>query len=304
MVPKSRPVAYIVPTSKRIKHENNTHTQINALQLITMIKENLALQDQLMSFLWYFPYDGRQHIFKTISPRAHKRFQEMRKFDTEKGRSLKPFDERKCIFVHIPKCAGVSISKSLLGNLGGGHLRIPHYELIFSKREFEDYFKFTFVRNPWDRLLSAFLFLKKGGANKLDKAWADEHLSCFEDFHAFVTTWVNRRNVNTWKHFVPQYKFVCEPGTQTPKVDFIGYFEHIGDDFTYIQKKLGINSNLQHLNKTGGGKREYKEYYTDTTREIVADVYEEDIRIFRYDFDNTFKANITDAGSLTAIPRQ
>jgi hypothetical protein len=252
-----------------------------------MIKNNLALQETMMSILWHFPHDSRQLIFKTISPRAHKRFQEMRKIDTE-GRSLKPFDEQKCIFVHITKCAGVSISKSLLGNLGGGHLRIPHYQLIFSKREFEDYFKFTFVRNPWDRLVSAFLFLKKGGVNKVDKVWAAENLSHFEDFHTFVTEWVNRKNVNTWKHFVPQYKFVCEPGDLTPKVDFIGHFERLGNDFTYIQKRLGINTALQHLNKTAGSKRDYKEYYTQATKEIVAHVYEEDIRIFGYDFENAF----------------
>jgi hypothetical protein len=241
-----------------------------------------------MSILWLFPYDSRQVLFRTLSPRAHKHFQEMRKIDTEKGRSLKPFDEQKSIFVHITKCAGISISMSLFGNLGGAHLRVPHYELIFSKLEFEDYFKFTFVRNPWDRLVSAFLFLKKGGANKVDKAWTEENLSRFEDFNTFVTVWVNRKNVNTWKHFVPQYKFVCEPGDQTPKVDFTGYFERLEDDFKYIQKRLGDNSSLQHLNRTQGERKDYKEYYTQTTKEIVADVYEEDIRIFGYDFENGF----------------
>jgi len=248
----------------------------------------LALQEAMMSVLWAFPYDSRQLVFRTLSPGAYKHFQEMRKFDTENGRSLKPFDEQKCIFVHITKCAGISISKSLFGNLGGAHLRIPHYELIFSKHEFEDYFKFTFVRNPWDRLVSAFLFLKKGGANKVDKSWADENLSQFADFHIFVKEWVNRKNINTWKHFVPQYKFLCEPGSQTPKIDFIGYFEHLEDDYACIKKRLGASSNLQHLNKTGGNRRDYKEYYTQATKEIVADVYEEDIRIFGYDFENNF----------------
>jgi hypothetical protein len=248
-----------------------------------MLKENLALQEKMLALLWRFPYKSRQVLFRTLAPWAHKRFQGMRKIDTEKGRSLKPFDEQKCIFVHITKCAGISISRSLFGNLGGAHLRIPHYELIFSQHEFETYFKFTFVRNPWDRLVSAFLFLKKGGANKQDKAWADENLSEFDDFHTFVTRWVNRRNVNSWKHFVPQYKFLCEPRSQTPKVDFIGYFERIEADFAYIQKRLGSNSNLQHLNKTSGRKRDYTEYYTQATSKIVADVYEEDIRLFRYD---------------------
>lgn len=253
---------------------------------IAMIKDNLALQEMMMSFLWLFPYESRQTLFRTLSPRAYRRFQAMR-HNTSEGRSLKAFDEQSCIFVHITKCAGVSVSKSLFGNLGGGHLRVPHYELIFSKREFENYFKFTFARNPWDRLVSAFLFLKKGGINKVDRVWSEQNLSHYNDFHTFVTEWVNRKNINTWKHFVPQYKFVCEPGDQTPKVDFIGHFERLENDFNYIQNKLGKTSNLQHLNKTGGTKRDYKEYYTEDTKKLVADVYKEDIRIFGYDFDNT-----------------
>lgn len=210
----------------------------------------------------------------------------MRNIETNKGRSLKPFDEQKCIFVHITKCAGVSISMSLFGNQGGGHLRIPHYQLIFSQSEFDRYYKFTFVRNPWDRLVSAFLFLKKGGTNKADRQWAQANLSQFEDFDSFVTGWVNRRNINRWKHFVPQYKFVCQPGSQTPNVDFIGYFEYLHEDFAQIQRKLDRHTSLEHLNKTEGANRDYRDYYTEATRKLVAEVYREDVNLFGYDFEN------------------
>lgn len=246
------------------------------------------MQDTVMSILWQFPYNTRQFLFRTLVPRVHKHFQDMRKTDTKIGRSLKPYDEQKCIFVHVPKCAGISISVSLFGNQGGAHLRIPHYQLIFSKREFEAYFKFTFVRNPWDRLVSAFLFLKKGGANRTDKLWAEEHLSRFGDFHTFVTDWVDQKNVNMMKHFVPQHKFICEPRSEIPSVDFIGRFERLHEDFSHIQIKLRSKSDLQYLNRTEGSKKDYRDYYTDATRKIVADVYQEDIRIFGYDFNNTF----------------
>ena len=239
-----------------------------------------------MSLLWRFPYDQRQKLFKAFSPMNYRRFQDMRRFETNRGRSLKPFDEHKCIFVHITKCAGISIATSLFGNLGGGHFRIPHYQLIFSQSEFTEYYKFTFVRNPWDRLVSAFLFLKKGGANKIDKQWAKENLSQYTDFNTFVTRWVNRKNVNKWKHFVPQYKFLCQPGSQTPVVDFIGHFECINEDFTNVQNRLNSHSNLQNLNKTEGIKKDYREYYTEAAKKIVADVYLEDIWILGYDFDN------------------
>ena len=87
---------------------------------------------------------------------------------------------------------------------------------------------------------------------------------------------------------MPQYKFLCQPGSRTPSVDFIGYFEFLNEDFTYVQKRLGCHSSPQHLNKTEGGKKDYREYYTETTRKIVTDVYQEDIHIFGYNFDNTF----------------
>jgi len=43
------------------------------------------------------------------------------------------------------------------------------------------------------------------------------------------------------------------------------------------------------LNKTGERKRDYREYYTKSTIEIVADVYQEDIRLFGYDFEDAYQ---------------
>ena len=120
----------------------------------------------------------------------------------------------------------------------------------------------------------------------MDRQWSAKHLSRFPDIDTFVSKWVNRKNVNSWKRFVPQYKVVCEPHSPTPKVDFVGYFECLNEDFAYIQQKVGSKSNLQHLNKTEGAKRDYRDYYTDVSRKIVEDVYTEDIRLFGYDFDN------------------
>ena len=251
-----------------------------------MLKDNLLLQEKMMSYLWLFPYDRRQTLFRTLSYKGYKHLQEMRKFETAKGRSLKSYDDHKCIFVHITKCAGISVAVSLFGNQGGGHLRIAHYQLIFDQDQFDKYYKFTFVRNPWDRLVSAFLFLKKGGANRGDREWAEKNLSQFRDFDTFVKGWVNRKNVNSWKHFVPQFKFLCQPGSLTPSVDYIGYFEYLNDDFRMVQNYLQIQSDLQHLNKTDGSKKKYTDYYTEATQKIVADVYREDIELFGYDFDS------------------
>ncbi|MBA2490567.1 MAG: hypothetical protein H0V34_02305 [Gammaproteobacteria bacterium] len=63
-------------------------------------------------------------------------------------RTLQPFDRYRCIYVHIPKTGGVSISTSLFGSTTGRHRTVAEYKQIFGERAFKDYFKFTFVRNP------------------------------------------------------------------------------------------------------------------------------------------------------------
>lgn len=210
----------------------------------------------------------------------------MRTIETNSKYSLKPFDEQRCIFVHIPRCAGVSICKTLFCNLAGGHMSIREYQIAFSKSEFNSYFKFTFVRNPWDRLVSAYFFLNEGGLNESDRKWAKENLSPYTDFDSFVKGWVNRENVHSWNHFCPQYTYIFTKGSTTPMLDFIGRFENLEKDFLYIQKRTGIDSKLLCLNRTEARNKDYKTYYTDATKQIVADVYRDDIEILGYNFDN------------------
>ena len=77
-----------------------------------------------------------------------------------------------------------------------------------------------------------------------------------------------------------QYKLLCEPRRQTPTVDFVGRFECLHEDFAHVQQRLGNHhSGLQHLNKTGAAKKDYREHYTQAARKLLADVYEEDIRL-------------------------
>jgi len=145
-------------------------------------------------------------IRRVVTRNYHqKNFVDLRNSEGEK--SLKPFDRHRCIFVHIPKTGGVSISKSLFGNLAGGHMTIERYKIIFTKDEFDQYFKFTFVRNPWDRLVSAFTFLKGGGMDERDERWAKMHLSEFDDFESFVKGWINERNIYSKNHFIPQFEY-------------------------------------------------------------------------------------------------
>ena len=128
-------------------------------------------------YLYFLPYNLRRGLYASLKHSKFNRLQYKRRVETEDGYTYKPYDDFQCIFVHIPKTAGMSICQSLFGNLAGGHATLADYQIIFAKHEFDNYFKFSFVRNPWDRVYSAYNFLKKGGATDFDRQWAMPMLS-------------------------------------------------------------------------------------------------------------------------------
>jgi hypothetical protein len=215
-----------------------------------------------------------------------RRLQEQRKTENEEGFTFREFDQLKCIFVHIPKCAGIAVCKSLFGNLGGGHKPLKQYQIVFSPAEFISYYKFTFVRNPWDRVVSAFFFLKKGGINEDNRTWAAANLSPYNDFPGFVRNGLQRSEILSYMHFRPQCDFVCLKGNQ-PAVDFIGRYENLEADFAHICRNLEVESRLLEANRNPSREKDYREYYTEETRRIVGEVYADDIRAFAYSFDGS-----------------
>ena len=195
--------------------------------------------------------------------------------------SLKGFDELGCIFVHIPKSAGVTINKVLFGNLGGSHRSVRTYKRVFGPYTFSKYFKFTFVRNPYSRLLSAFRFLKSGGFDQDDRIWAEENLSDFESFEEFTEQWLSEESMMEYRHFQPQYMFVCDH-TFEPEVDFIGRFETIDEDFRKICDRLNIRRELKKHNRGPEKKAHWSTYYSEKTLEKVHRIYRKDFELFGY----------------------
>lgn len=239
--------------------------------------------------------------FKQHNPDQFSRMQELRRSTSDRGYSYQPFDETKSIFVHIPKCAGVAVSKAIFGGLAGGHVTFNTCINIFEPKCILNYFKFTIVRNPWDRLVSAYFFLRSGGFNDDDRRWSNEELGSIPDFDVFVKKWLNRTNIWKWHHFRPQYHYVLEKREKV-RLDFIGFMENISSDFSYICNRMGTRENLGVTNT--GQHDGYTGYYTDETREIVADVYAEDINLFGYNFDNSNLAQeleSRDAGKIYSL---
>lgn len=229
-------------------------------------------------------YIIKRHLFKKKYPNKFYSTQKMRSESNQEGYSFKPFDELEAIFVHIPKCAGVSINKSIFGSLAGGHTTLEEYLDIFEASSIQNYFKFTIVRNPWDRLVSAYFFLRNGGFSEKDSEWYEEEISQFECFESFVKEWLTRENIWKWHHFRPQYHYFLDKHNKC-QLDFLGFLENIDKDIEYIFEHIGIEASIAKSNKSE--HRSYIEYYDEEMIDIVQKVYEEDIKILGYTFDNS-----------------
>lgn len=174
------------------------------------------------------------------------------------------------------------MAQNLFGNLGGGHIPIYKYYTTYSPKEFDEYFKFTIVRNPWDRIVSAYHFLKEGGFNNTDAVWFKKNLETYEDFNDFVLKWVCKENIFKFMHFIPQHCFLGNEGKLL--VNKVYKFEKINEMYNDINNRFNLNLFDLHKNKTKNRKSNYRSYYNNNTKNIVANVYRKDIELFNYKF--------------------
>lgn len=192
------------------------------------------------------------------------------------------FDRYECIFIHVPKSAGTSICKTLFG-YQIGHQKYTDY-FNSNPQKTEQYFKFTFVRNPWDRLVSAYTYMKYGSSSTVpdDKNWFKKNISQFDNFGSFVKGWINISNIYKHDMFIPQFEFLCnEEGII--KMDFVGRFENLTEDYEFIRDILQLERKLPVTNSSN--RKHYSEYYDDESIEIVKNVYWKDIALFNYTYN-------------------
>ena len=141
--------------------------------------------------------------------------------------------------------------------------------------EYDNYFKFTIVRNPWDRLLS-FYYNKLHGKDVYGGNYSSfSECNTFEDF-IYALKPRNLKKCNG--HFKLQTEMF-----PLDSIDFIGKFENFSDDFGIICGEIGIpRQDIPHRNKSF--HRYYTKYYSDGTRKVVAEKYASDIEQFGYEF--------------------
>lgn len=194
------------------------------------------------------------------------------------------FAEAGALFIHIPKNAGMSIKRSLFPGANiGGHFRIRDFMMIFPEPEFHQLFKFSFVRNPWDRVFSAYTFLSSGGMNAKDKLWRDQHLNGVRNFEDFVLNFLPRPAVRQSLHFRDQLWWITDP-SGILRVDMLARFENLAEDYREIAARLGRKDDLQTLNRSRVNESTFQKEYTSLAVDHVARLYATDINVLGYTF--------------------
>jgi len=185
--------------------------------------------------------------------------------------------DHKAIFVHIPKNAGISISRSLeMPVTGHGTLS----QLLRGKPAPEGYYTFSVVRNPWDRLVAAYLYMKEGGRGGKQDRRLQQILANHRTFQHFLADLDGLLPVMNaaCPHFLPQIHF------HDYRINYVGHFERLEGDFAYICKTLGIERELRKDNMTE--QNHYTTYYkSDEEIRKVGVIYDIDCRIYGYRYD-------------------
>jgi len=190
----------------------------------------------------------------------------------------------RCIFVHIQKTGGVSVENALRlhdpaigSNAHDGRRHVFARELrdIVGAAQWDAYFKFAFVRNPWDRLVSWYHMCVQGTTPNAFSRYVKDNAPTFRDFILTTTTGMGERTTRNQLDYV-----TSEDGAVI--VDFIGRYEMLATDLADVGARLGLPLELPHLNRSAHAH--YRDYYTDETRAIVAARFARDIERFGYTF--------------------
>ncbi|MEZ9421680.1 sulfotransferase family 2 domain-containing protein [Vibrio breoganii] len=187
----------------------------------------------------------------------------------------------EAIFVHIPKCAGTSVLSMLMGDtLFRDHLTYMEFKQA-NPYLYERYFKFCFVRNPYERLVSAYTYLSAGGNGKDDLYFKELFREKYPSFEDFVLYFLDSSVIHEHKLFKPQYLYVCNIKKEL-MVDYVGKLENIDKDIIVIKKRLGISTDLIKANTSP--KQDSSNYYTNKkVSDKVFELYKHDFSVFEYE---------------------
>ena len=151
---------------------------------------------------------------------------------------------------------------------------------LITKEQWDSYFKFAFVRNPWDKSYSDYIWIQRD--RKIKVSFAD-----YIHGKGQLAKFVNDRTTREYRgdHLTPQTDFIKYDGNLC--VDLVGRFEDYDQTLQTVKDKLGLEeTSTIHKNKGKGRAKHYSLFYTNSRKRLVDQIYQSDIEEFGYQFED------------------
>lgn len=190
----------------------------------------------------------------------------------------------KCIFIHISRTAGTSIEAAICGrdwwdiDPATKHLTASQSQELYHKW-WNKYFKFSILRNPYDRMISCY------------------HMDYFNGHIPLAYRNIIKQGPQIgyesgcgFSYFLRNYKpppweqggLIEYTDILDLSLDFIGDYNNLHYDFNFICKTIGLVTPLPHFNKTNHLR--VSSYYDNTSINMIQKLYASTLKQYRYEY--------------------
>ena len=213
--------------------------------------------------------------------------------------------KHKCIFIHVTKCAGSSIESAFgidLRKHDGQTSRLfgwdQHNELylqhatpqqlidnnLITREQFDSYYKFIVIRNPWERIVSGYNFVLRRKHMRFSFDTFYNFLGKNGKFHKRMNESSERGFLGY--HLIPQKEYFFLDSVKI-KYDLVIDFENIDHGFKTLINDLKLPSDFFDVKQNiGKQKKHYSYYFNKRNKNLFENIFKEDIDFFNYEFEN------------------
>ena len=199
------------------------------------------------------------------------------------------------IFFHLYKCGGNSLRKVFDEAKGGEELLgvhcLPrdlkhHYDVRGQAHQdkFNNMFKFTIVRNPFDFLLSTYHYVRKFKNHYMHKDCINMEFKNFPAYYLKVLDEHKTSRPHGSNKVTFLYDWILDENGNV-FMDFVGKLENINEDSKIILNKIGLPyTDIPTVNVNKMNDKPYREVYDLATRNFVEKNFAKDLEYFEYEF--------------------
>lgn len=205
-------------------------------------------------------------------------------------------------FVDIPRTSSSALRTELGAYFGAAHGKkniaghknvtqqlVPDHQTGLQMRDqfgsdaWAALFTFSVVRNPWSRMVSFYRYRRDRAHVRLPLEWQ------FNDYLHEVASARRGGPIHEVMRYPPQYMSCSEflyDTEGTLLVDHVVRFENRDTDLDPVRQRIGVQQlGSEALNQTFSDGNDFRDYYDDTSRDLVGDIFAEDCKNFGYSFD-------------------